>query len=1003
MKGHSAYAVDIDFSPDGSRLVSASEDETVKVWDLETFAELLSFHDHLGPALGTDWSDDGDSIASASRDGALIVRRIERDEKLEPLDQWVTIHQDNFDRDEPGPSWIGAAIKIEDGRLVGSLTDTPAGGSSFAACFAILSGIDLPRTVDISVDVSTRQPMLAQLVLSNLQTQRYIAPFIASTTKPYGFIGSQVQVARGEGLENKMLGSRSDARLEPGTTYRMRLIRQVDQLQFFLDDRLLSHVRVPTMEAEIIQLSGCFGKIGDQIEFDNLVIRIPPSEIRKQEIREQVRGWLTKMILPDLVSENIAEHFQDETERELASQILSSMNSGKEGLREELLTALTAVSVRPDATDEEYAIASRQAEHLLPQATDPTALGKISLAFIRSGQIELGLQTLERAIKGGIDRNGYPDALMIAARAIASVESGDLEKARTDHQRVRDLNLTWWPDEVNIAGLLEELQSKAPLPDLPVRKQLVDLIVKKDRAFWQEGDTNKMYEHVAPEYVLTFGRNEDPGPQDRSLKRADAKKLEAIFSANNPPPFLKLAWDPIRFQRNGDQVTIKIVGISKESENVFRFAHTYEFEKRDSWKIVKQRTWQLDQRIDGTWMRYDNAFFDGLDQEIEKGIDDKIELARKLFRAWRLDEAANTLDEVKPSDSARKAEKLALQGEIEVSRGNFPKAMELLEKARRINPGVWMPWFFSRSIATFTDWQSNPFGIAFHPTQPLMVAAYRNSRVILWDLEKRTKVRTIDRAHASFATDVVFSKDGSRFFSVGFDSVLNVYDTETCERLSQYGGHLSRIYRIERHPEKDIVVTASQDGTAKVWDLETGHELFSLAGHAGGVMGATFSPDATQIATASSDGTVRLWDAKSGKEIAKIFAHAGGAWRVDYTPDGKRLVSCGRDRQVRVWNAEDQTEIATLKGHNSGLEVVRVSPDGSMAASADVDGNIWIWDLENLKPIVRLYDASPNYAIYFRGKTLFTAGDDVNQWDIDFSRSPLSAALERSDAASNAE
>jgi WD40 repeat protein len=57
------------FSPDGNRLVIASDDKTANVWD----AELLILVGHTDCVLGVIFSSDGTKIATASVDGSAII------------------------------------------------------------------------------------------------------------------------------------------------------------------------------------------------------------------------------------------------------------------------------------------------------------------------------------------------------------------------------------------------------------------------------------------------------------------------------------------------------------------------------------------------------------------------------------------------------------------------------------------------------------------------------------------------------------------------------------------------------------------------------------------------------------------------------------------------------------------------------------------------------------------------------------------------------------------
>ena len=86
LKGHTDYVSFATFSPDGTKIVSASSDRTIRIWDAESGECLKTLEGHTNIVNSAAFSPNGKKIVSASWDSTIKIWDVESGECLKTLE-----------------------------------------------------------------------------------------------------------------------------------------------------------------------------------------------------------------------------------------------------------------------------------------------------------------------------------------------------------------------------------------------------------------------------------------------------------------------------------------------------------------------------------------------------------------------------------------------------------------------------------------------------------------------------------------------------------------------------------------------------------------------------------------------------------------------------------------------------------------------------------------------------------------------------------------------------
>ncbi|XP_006892018.1 PREDICTED: sperm-associated antigen 16 protein [Elephantulus edwardii] len=161
------------------------------------------------------------------------------------------------------------------------------------------------------------------------------------------------------------------------------------------------------------------------------------------------------------------------------------------------------------------------------------------------------------------------------------------------------------------------------------------------------------------------------------------------------------------------------------------------------------------------------------------------------------------------------------------------------------------------------------------------------------------------------------------------------------------------------HPSEDKLATSSGDATVKLWDLNKGECILTFEGHNHSVWSCTWHSGGDFVASASLDKTCKIWDVNSERCRYTLYGHTDSVNTIDFFPFSNTLLTGSADKSLSIWDARTGKCQQSLYGHMHSINDATFTPRGHMIASCDACGVTKLWDFRKLSPVVSL-DLGPS-------------------------------------------
>jgi serine/threonine protein kinase/WD40 repeat protein len=266
----------------------------------------------------------------------------------------------------------------------------------------------------------------------------------------------------------------------------------------------------------------------------------------------------------------------------------------------------------------------------------------------------------------------------------------------------------------------------------------------------------------------------------------------------------------------------------------------------------------------------------------------------------------------------------------------------------------WSMWHLAdgRRLAPLRPVPTEPLGLAWSEDRSRIAMSGKSGW--LWLIDAAAEDATILRKQQLRCDSIRLAFHGDRLL-IGYENGdIEATDAATGKVHWTAHGHADHVDDLLVDRARDVLYSASIDGTVRAWRLADGEPIVALTGDVR-MRRLALSRDGARLYACGGWAASRMmaWDTDSFRLIGSFHGHRFGVRTMALSPDGERIVTAARDDTVRTWNATPKHRHVRL---DAGYDARRLSAslDGRRFGTASFRGRVSVWNAHTLQPELQL-------------------------------------------------